>query len=271
MSAQNKYAIITGASSGIGAEFARQLAKKGYRLIITARREERLVQLKERIGTECEIITADLSKEEEVYRFYRKIADRPVAVFINNAGFGNWGTFAESDLKKELNMIDLNVRAVHILTKLIVRKMSKQNYGYLLNVASSAGLMPAGPYMAAYYATKAYVASLTRAVAEELREKKSGVFIGCLCPGPVDTEFNSAADVEFSLKGISASECVRFALAGMKKRKVVIVPTVIMRTALLMERFCPQEFVIYLTRFQQKKKGEIKNGKNKIRGYKRGK
>lgn len=254
MNERNKYAVITGASSGIGAEFARQLAKKGYRLIITARREKRLVQLRKSIGTECEIIAADLAKEEEVYRFYRKIKDRPVAFFINNAGFGHWGTFADSDLNKELNMIDVNVRAVHILTKLMLRKMTKQKFGCLLNVASSAGLMPAGPYMAAYYATKAYVASLTRAAAEELREKKSGVYIGCLCPGPVDTEFNSIADVEFSLKGISAEECVRFALSQMKKRKTVIVPTVTMRTVLLLERFCPQELVICLTRFQQKRK-----------------
>ena len=151
-------------------------------------------------------------------------------------------------------MIDVNVRAVHILTKLVLRKMKAQGGGYLLNVASSAGLIPAGPYMATYYATKAYVASMTRAVARELKEEGSRVYIGALCPGPVDTEFNSVANVEFALPGITPEYCADYAIRQMKRRKVVIVPTLALKAATTMGRFIPQSVYIAIAGHQQKKK-----------------
>ena len=175
-------------------------------------------------------------------------------VFINNAGFGDCGGFTESDFEKEFEMIDVNVKAVHYLTKSILKIFQKRNQGYILNVASSAGLIPAGPYMATYYATKEYVTSLTRAIATELKEQGSRVYIGCLCPGPVDTEFNDVANVNFALKGITASYCANYAVDQMKKRKVVIVPTLTMKCTVFFSRIIPQNLYIKLTGNQQKKK-----------------
>lgn len=249
-----KYAVITGASSGIGLEFARQLAQRGYVLVLTARKEERLKKAAESIPTECEIITADLEKEEECYRFFELIKEKDIEVFINNAGFGDCGKFAETDLSKEIAMIQVNVTAMHILMKLMLQKMKKQGYGYLLNVASSAGLMHAGPYMATYYATKSYVASMTQAVAVELSREKSHVYVGCLCPGPVNTEFNRVANVEFALKGISPKECVRYAMKKMFARKVVIVPTMVMKLAVFACHISPRAISTRITARQQKKK-----------------
>lgn len=249
-----KYAVITGASSGIGVEFAKRLAKKDYHLILVARRQERLEKLKKKLGTSCDIITADLGKEEECYRLFEEIKDKEIEVFINNAGFGDCGAFLEGDLEKELNMIQVNVKAVHLLTKLVLRKMEKQNAGYLLNVASSAGLMEAGPYMATYYATKSYVTSLTQGIAQELKEKGSNVYIGCLCPGPVDTEFNNVANVEFALKGITPGYCASYALKQMYRKKVVIIPTLQMKAAMTFGRFLPRSIYVKIASHQQKKK-----------------
>ena len=249
-----KYAVITGASSGIGKVFAEKLSAKGYPLILLARRKERLCEIAKEVKTKCEIITADLSKEEECFRVWEILEDREIGIFINNAGFGDCGRFQDTKVEKEMDMIHVNVRALHIFMKKVLQKMENQKSGYLLNVASSAGLMPGGPYMATYYATKAYVTSLTRAVAEELREAGSGVYVGCLCPGPVNTEFNDVANVEFALKGISAEFCVNWALKQMKKRKVVIVPSFPMRVAMTVGRFLPVSVYIRIAAHQQKKK-----------------
>ena len=175
---KKSYAVVTGASSGIGECFARRLAKEGYSLVLVARRKERLNRLADELkaeGTHVVIETADLSKKDECLHLMSALGDKRIGVFINNAGFGDCGRFADTSLDKDLDMIDVNIRAVHILTKLVLRKMRSQGGGYLLNVASSAGLIPAGPYMATYYASKAYVASMTRAVARELREEGSQV------------------------------------------------------------------------------------------------
>ena len=152
------YAVITGASSGIGMAFARQLAAEGYRLVLVARRENRLQALAEELkksGTESMVITADLSEKEACYRLMQQLEPVPVGILINNAGFGDCGSFLETDAETEMQMIDVNVKAMHLLMKLMLRRMEKQEGGYILNVASSAGLLPAGPYMATYYATKA--------------------------------------------------------------------------------------------------------------------
>lgn len=249
-----KYAVITGASAGLGVEFAKSLSAKGYSLVLIARRKERLQKLARHLKTDCEVIPADLTKESECYRVFDAVKDKNICIFINNAGFGECGRFAETDLEKELNMIQLNVRAVHLFTKLMLKKMQQRDPGYILNVASSAGLIPAGPYMAAYYATKAYVTSLTRAVAEELRECGSHVYIGCLCPGPVNTEFNQVANVDFALKGISAYRCVKYALNQMAKRKIVIIPTLTIQLAMIFGRFLPQSVYIRIAAAQQKRK-----------------
>ena len=161
-----KFAVITGASSGIGAEFARQLSARGYNLLLVARRADRLDKLSNQLTSVCEIMTADLSKKSECLRLVNALENRRVDLFINNAGFGDCGPFLQTELDKDLDMISVNIRALHILTKKVGQKLYKQGFGALLNVGSCAGLMPAGPYMATYYATKAYVVSLTSALAQ---------------------------------------------------------------------------------------------------------
>lgn len=252
-----KYAVITGANSGIGTEFAKRLAAKGYTLVLVARREDRLNALAKQLKkkTECEICAADLTQRTECEKLCEWLADKDVEVFINNAGFGDYGEFAKTELDKDLDMIRLNVTALHLLTKRVVRRFRERGDGYLLNVASAAGLLPAGPYMATYYATKAYVTSLTRAVAQELKEEGSRVYIGCLCPGPVDTEFNAVANVEFALKGIRPGYCAGYALDMMlKKKKTVIVPTLLMKFAVVGARLLPVNVAVKIAGMQQKRK-----------------
>lgn len=263
---KDSYAVITGASAGIGVCFAKRLAKEGYPLVLVARREERLVKLAEKLnkeyGTECKVVVCDVSKTEECTRLMEEMKDIPVEVFINNAGFGDCGQFIKGDLSKELNMIDVNIKALHVLMKLALQKIENsqaeldccKRQGYILNVASSAGLLPAGPYMATYYATKAYVTSLTQAVAEELREAGSGIYVGCLCPGPVDTEFNRVANVEFALKGISSEYCANYGINQMFRKKTVIIPTWFLKVALTFGRMIPRKLCISIAARQQKKK-----------------
>ena len=235
------YAVITGASSGIGEQFAKRLAKEGYDLILVARRRERLTALSDKLKAthkelECDIFTADLMQLDECQRLSDYLEEKDIEIFINNAGYGDCGLFEE---------------------KKLLRQMRVKDRGFILNVASSAGLIPAGPYMAAYYASKAYVASLSRAVACELRQSHSHVYVGCLCPGPVDTEFNDVANVRFALKGISAEYCANYAIDRMMKHKTVIVPTLRMKLATTCGRFLPQSLYIKIVSHQQKKKWHI--------------
>lgn len=248
------FAVITGASSGIGAEFARQLAAQGYDLLLVARRTRRLEEMAGTLPTRCEILPADLSRTEVCQNLLDVLKDRRVDLFVNNAGFGWCGDFLQEDPDRALQMLDVNVRAVQILTRGMVRQMEAQGGGALLNVGSSAGLLPAGPYMATYYATKACVVSLTRSVAAELRARRSPVYLGCLCPGPVNTEFNAVARVQFALPGISARACVHSALAGIRRRRTVIVPGPLMAAGMTLGRFLPQRLLIALVARQQKRK-----------------
>ena len=201
-------ALITGASSGIGEDMACILAQKGYDLILVARREEKMIALKNRILAQnntvsIEIIALDLSQKENCYALYEKTKNEPVDFLINNAGFGLCGKFTETDLDTELKMIDTNITAVHILTKLFLKDFVTRDSGRILNVASSAGYM-AGPLMSTYYATKNYVRRLSQAIYQELKEEHSNVHISALCPGPVNTEFNDVANVKFALDGLSS-------------------------------------------------------------------
>ena len=253
---KTKTAVITGASSGIGMEFARAFAKMGYSLILTARRKDRLEKLASELSVPCEIIVSDLSNELECYQLWEKISHRDINVFITNAGLGTCGNFQDTDLAKEVSMINVNIRAMHILFKKVLQKMKVQGYGRILNVASSAGLLPAGPYMATYYATKSYVVSITKAVAEELKEQGSNIYVGALCPGPVDTEFNENADVIFALRGITPRFCVKEAIHGMKKKQVIIVPSLKMKLAVMGQKLLPSNILMKIVAKQQKKKTE---------------
>ncbi len=253
----DSYALVTGASSGLGFEFAKQLSERGYKLVLVARRRDRLEKVQKAIRTDSIIIAADLSQRDECVRVITETMDLNIDVFINNAGFGDCGRFYETDANKDLQMIDVNVTAMHLLLKMFLQRMksSKVTGGYILNVASSAGLFPAGPYMATYYATKAYVTSLTQGIARELKEEGSDIYVGALCPGPVDTEFNNVANVEFALPGIDPEMCVNYAIKQMfDRRKVIIVPTLRMKLAVFGCRLLPREQVVAMTAGQQKKK-----------------
>ena len=253
-------ALITGASSGIGREFAKILAYRGFSLILVARRLDRLEELAADILECCDVdislVDCDLADEKNCYRLYKSIEHEKVDVLINNAGFGAYGEFLKTDLKAETQMINLNCKALHILTKLFLKDMNDKNNGYILNVASSAGLMQGGPYMAAYYATKSYVVNLTRAINQELMEDKSNVYVGALCPGPVNTEFNDVAGVKFSLGGISAKECAIDGVYGMlEERKMIIVPTLKMKLLTAVSKFLPTRLVLFVSGLIQSKKG----------------
>ena len=198
--------------------------------------------------------SADLAQDAQVTALCEALADERIDLFINNAGFGACGAFSETDAGKELSMLRVNVLAMHRLFKFTLRKMEAQGFGTILNVASSAGLLPGGPYMAGYYASKAYVVSLTRGVAEELREQHSPVYVCALCPGPVDTEFNDRADVVFALKGITPELCVEEAMRGMLHRKTIIVPSTLMRLATTAQKLVPTPLLMPIVARQQKKK-----------------
>lgn len=135
-------ALITGASSGLGREMAFALAERGCELVLCARREERLRELAAELPTVCHVIAADVSDEEECRLLYSAVRGDDLEIVINNAGFGLFGEFLDTDLDEELRMIDTNIRAVHILTKLAVQDFAKRGHGYILNVASSAGFLP---------------------------------------------------------------------------------------------------------------------------------
>lgn len=239
-----KTALITGASSGIGREIAKILSKKGFKVILAARREDRLRELSDSLAGNSRIITCDLSDTEECIRLYETVRDEKISVLVNNAGFGKLGNFTEIPLECELEMIDVNVRAVHTLTKLFLKDFKAADRGYILNVASSAGLMPGGPLMAAYYATKAYVVSLTSAVCQELRNDGSNVHISVLCPGPVDTEFNDIAQCSFAVKGITPEFCAKKAVEGLFSGKLIIVPETTMKVGAAVSKIMPRKLVL---------------------------
>jgi len=231
-------ALITGASSGMGRDMARVLAGIGYDLILVARRKDRLESLKKELKTDVKVISLDLSIEKNNFKLYEMVKNENVDILINNAGFGLFGEFSKTDLDTELKMIDLNVKAYHILTKLFLQDFIKRDNGYILNVCSSAGFM-AGPRLSTYYATKNYVTKLTMAINEELRVSKSNVHISALCPGPVATEFNKVAHGTFAIREANSYKVAKYAIDKMFKNKMIIVPTLLMKLTLFFNRFAP--------------------------------
>lgn len=216
-------ALITGASSGIGKEMAKILAQRGWDLIIVARREALLKQLKTELDCNVDIIVCDLSDIKQVRNLCRKVKNIDIDMVINNAGFGDFGLFDETNEEKELDMISTNITALHLLTKFFVQRFKQLNRGYILNVASIAAYAP-GPMMATYYATKAYVLRLSLAINKELQKAHSRVRISILCPGPVKTEFNAVANSSFAVAGMDAKEVAEYAIDQTLKRKQVIFP-----------------------------------------------
>ncbi len=250
-------ALITGASSGIGREIAKNLYSRGFRCILCARRADRLTQLAQELGENTRVVVCDVSQKQGCYDLYEQVKDENIGVLINAAGFGLFGKFTETELERELAMIDTNITAVHILTKLFLKDFTAKNRGYIMNVASSAGLMEGGPYMSTYYASKAYVTDLTCAVARELEEMGSNVHICALCPGPVDTEFNDVAGTKFGVKAITAKYCSDVAVKGMFAKQTVIVPSLTMKLAAGASKLVPRKMLVAMTGRIQSKKGDV--------------
>ena len=247
-------ALITGASSGIGLDIAKYLATKKCELILVARDKEKLEYIQEILPTKVTIIVADLSIEQKVKELYILTRKENIDILVNNAGYGDFGYFTDTDLSNELNMINTNIKAVHILTKSFLKDMEKRNSGYILNVASSAAFQP-GPLMSTYYATKSYVYRLSEALYYEEKKKKKNVHISVLCPGPVDTNFNNVAGVKFGVKPLKSNYVAKYAIDNMFKKKMLIIPGFGMRMSKFFSRFTSDKFMLKIIyRIQKKKK-----------------
>lgn len=253
----NMKALITGATSGIGLSMARILSGKGWELILTGRNTLILEQLREELNTKVEVISADLSRKKDVFAVYEFCKDKNIDMLVNNAGYGIFGRFDETDLDDELKMINVNITALHILTKLFLRDFKKRDSGIILNVASSAGFLT-GPLLSSYYASKNYVVRLSLAIAEELRRERSNVSITLLCPGPVDTNFNDRAGVSFSMKPISPEYAAEYALKKAFARKLIAIPTLTVQAGVFASRFVPHKLLSAVTYNIQKRKDNLK-------------
>jgi len=240
-----KVALITGASAGLGVEFARQLSKRGHRLVLAARRKDRLDALAKELGN-ARAVAIDLSKANAAAKLMADLeaAGEQVEILVNNAGFGLIGRFAELDPKRERQMIDLNVGSLTDLCRAVAPGMIKRKSGAILNVASTAAFQP-GPKMAVYFATKAFVLSFTEALHEEL--KPHGVKVTCLCPGPTRTEFGEVAGFggngAFDKVAMEAGEVVEAGLKGMDRNRAVIVPGLVNKIGAISTRFAPRSVV----------------------------
>lgn len=246
--------LITGASSGIGRDMARIFHKMGHQLFLVARRENLLEDLKSELDGKPEIISLDLSSEKNCFELYERLKDKNIDILINNAGFGVFGEFDKSSLSRELKLIDVNIRALHILTKKFLSDFEEKNSGYILNVASSAAFL-SGPLLSSYYGSKAYVLRLTTAIYEELRRKKSNVYVGVLCPGPVDTEFNQTAGVRFNLKSLKSKDVAEYAIKKMFNKKLIIVPGFSIKMGIFFQRFVPTKLLLKISYNIQRSKG----------------
>lgn len=248
-------ALITGASSGLGRDMAKYLSSLGHDLILVARDKEKLQELQKELNKDVKIIVLDLLNIEKIKELYVLCRNDDIDILINNAGFGLYGEFATTDINKEMEMIDVNIKAVQFLTKLFIKDMIKKDSGYIMNVASSAGFQPGGPKMSTYYATKSYVNSLTLAIYEELRRNKSKVSISSFSPGPVNTNFNNVAGVSFAVKPLSSEYASKYAIDKMFKRKLIIIPGFKMKAGLFLSRFISRKRLLKISyKIQSKKK-----------------
>lgn len=252
---EGKRALITGASSGIGFELSRIMAADGFDLVLTARREDRLSELKETLesayGTTVTILPLDLADRDSV----RKLADElktrelDVDVLVNNAGFGVSGPFVESDWERESQMMDVNMHALADLTKRLLPPMVTREFGRIMNVASTAAFQP-GPGMAVYFATKSFVLHFSEALAHELRG--TGVTLTALCPGATRSEFLEMADLEGARmvtgrKLPTAAAVARFGYRAMMKGKRVAIHGRLNRLMAFSLRLTPRRMVTAIT------------------------
>ena len=240
-----KVALVTGASAGLGVEFARQLSKRGHRLVLAARRKDRLEDLAKELGN-ARAVAIDLSKKDSAAKLLADVEanGEVVDLLVNNAGFGLIGRFADLDAKRLAQMIDLNVGALTDLCRAVAPSMIERKSGAILNVASTAAFQP-GPKMAVYFATKAFVLSLSEALHEEL--KPHGIKVSCLCPGPTRTEFGEVAGFGgngmFDKLGMTANRVVEIGLKGLDSNKAVAVAGWVNKVGAASTRFAPRSVV----------------------------
>ena len=241
----NRVALVTGASAGLGVEFARQLAKRGHALVLAARRKDRLEALAKELGN-ARAIAIDLSKPNAAAKLMAELEANgdTVDLLVNNAGFGLIGRFAELDAKRQRQMVDLNVGALTDLCRAAAPRMIERKSGGIINLASTAAFQP-GPKMAVYFATKAFVLSFTEALHEEL--KAHGIKVSCLCPGPTHTEFGEVAgfggNSVFDHVAMGPAEVVAAGLAGLDRNQAVVVPGWMNNVTAASTRFAPR-FVV---------------------------
>lgn len=238
-------ALVTGASSGIGEEFARRLARRGYNLILVARREERLRELSDELRADTEVLVevlpADLASEAGLQRVVERLSAGDVTMVVNNAGFGLSGDFVELPLDRQLEMLNLHMRAVTVICHHALRSMVDRESGTIINVAAQAAFQP-GPFMATYAATKAYILSLSEALHEEVRAH--GVTVTCVCPGPVDTDFDALAGLDNvdrpSFVVEPRGRVVTEALSAARMRRALTVPGVAPKVTMVGNRLVPR-------------------------------
>ncbi|GLI99182.1 SDR family oxidoreductase [Sphingobium sp. BS19] len=241
------YALVTGASAGLGTLFAEALAAEGRPLVIVARRRDRLdaiaADLRSRFGTQVLPIALDLAAADAPEMLFAQLEQQGIVIdtLINNAGFGARGAFAELDLTMQSEMVDLNCRTLMALCHRALPAMIAQKNGAILNLASVAGFLP-GPYMSTYYATKAFVLSLSQALHEEVKDR--GVRVSALCPGPTDTEFAAVAGLTnsrlFQMNVSTAKDVVRDGMAALRDNKAVAVAGLSNKLMVAGLRFIPR-------------------------------
>lgn len=248
-----KTALITGASSGIGRDIARNLHQSGYRLILVARKTEPMEILKNEFGDDTVIISCDLSSPENCIDLYNRTKEFDVSLVINNAGFGTFGFFDETDFETEKKLILTNDLAPHLLMKLFLKDFIAKDQGTIVNICSSAAFYP-GPLMASYYASKSYLYRLSLAVQEELRRKKSKVHLLIVCPGPVKTNFQNIARVHFTIGAVSSEFIARKTCRAIDKNQKILIPTMTMKCGKFFSRFIGDRTMAKLAYHFQKKK-----------------
>jgi len=237
--------LITGASAGLGVEFARQCVARGQEVALVARRKDRLNQLAAEVGN-AHVISADLSEPDAAAKLMAELASRGLCAktLINNAGFGLRGRFDALPLDRQLEMIDLNIRALTNLSFIAIEEMAKRGGGSILNVASTAAFQP-GPKMAVYFATKAFVLSFTEALHEEWKDR--GIKVSALCPGPTRTEFGEVAGIatlgSFDRLSMEAAPVVRAGLDGLERNQAVVIPGTTNKIGAWSTRFAPRSVV----------------------------
>ena len=252
-------ALVTGASSGIGRDIARELAKRKYDIIAVARNEDALKDLKKELEgmyqIKVDVRAMDLIDRDGCRKLHEDVKAKygVIDILVNDAGFGTCGKFTDTDLEKELGMIDTNIVALHILTKIFLKDMVEADKGHILNVASIAGFMP-GPLMATYYSTKAYVVRLTQSIRHELFRQKSKVKISALCPGPVATNFNKVADVKFNIAEADSKQVARYAVKKMMTGRTLIFPNFFIWLGRIFSKILPDQVSAFFCYYAQKRK-----------------